>query len=71
MLCSDEIEDIDYIFDYATLTGACVVGVGEYTIGIMGNDTPLKREVVANSLDSHRTPSDATSHIDTNCLTPW
>ena len=48
----DEIEDIDYIFDYATLTGACVVGVGEYTIGIMGNDTPLKREVVANSLDS-------------------
>ena len=24
----DEIKDIDYIFDYATLTGACVVGVG-------------------------------------------
>ena len=48
----DEIKDIDYIFDYATLTGACVVGVGEYTTGIMGNNTQLKREVVANALDS-------------------
>ncbi|MEA2029477.1 MAG: leucyl aminopeptidase [Campylobacterota bacterium] len=27
----------DYIFDLATLTGACVVGVGEYTSGIMSN----------------------------------
>ena len=48
----DEIEDIDYIFDYATLTGACVVGVGEYTIGVMGNDTILKRDVVANTLQA-------------------
>ena len=48
----DEIEDIDYIFDYATLTGACVVGVGEYTSGIMGNNTQLKREIVANALES-------------------
>ncbi|WP_320033356.1 leucyl aminopeptidase [Halarcobacter sp.] len=48
----DEIENIDYIFDYATLTGACVVGVGEYTIGVMGNDTVLKRDVVANTLQA-------------------
>ncbi|QKF81402.1 leucyl aminopeptidase [Halarcobacter ebronensis] len=48
----DEIEDIDYIFDFATLTGACVVGVGEYTIGIMGNNTVLKREVVSNTLEA-------------------
>ncbi len=27
----------DYIFDMATLTGACVVGVGHYTSGVMGN----------------------------------
>ncbi|MDM5271724.1 leucyl aminopeptidase [Sulfurovum sp. zt1-1] len=27
----------DYIFDFATLTGACVVGVGNYTSGVMGN----------------------------------
>ncbi|KIM02573.1 MAG: aminopeptidase A [Sulfurovum sp. AS07-7] len=26
----------DYIFDFATLTGACVVALGAYTIGIMG-----------------------------------
>lgn len=48
----DEIDDIDYIFDYATLTGACVVGVGEYTSGIMGNNTTLKREIVENALES-------------------
>lgn len=31
----------DYLFDFATLTGACVVGVGNYTSGVMGNaDTP-------------------------------
>ena len=48
----DEIKDIDYIFDYATLTGACVVGVGEYTTAVMGNNTQLKREVVANALES-------------------
>ncbi|MEA3455159.1 MAG: leucyl aminopeptidase [Campylobacterota bacterium] len=27
----------DYLFDMATLTGACVVGVGHYTSGVMGN----------------------------------
>ncbi len=26
----------DYLYDLATLTGACVVGVGEYTSGVMG-----------------------------------
>ncbi|PIF04287.1 MAG: leucyl aminopeptidase [Arcobacter sp.] len=48
----DEIEDIDYIFDYATLTGACVVGVGEYTNGIMGNNIALQNEIVKSALDS-------------------
>ncbi|MFK2823413.1 leucyl aminopeptidase [Arcobacter sp. YIC-80] len=48
----DEIEDIDYIFDYATLTGACVVGVGEYTTGIMGNSDILKRNAVLSALKS-------------------
>ena len=32
----DEIDEIDYIMDFATLTGACVVGLGEYTAGVMG-----------------------------------
>lgn len=48
----DEIKDIDYIFDYATLTGACVVGVGEYTTGVMGNNESLKKEAVASALNS-------------------
>ena len=48
----DEIKNIDYIFDFATLTGACVVGVGEYTTGIMGNNNELKREVVNSALAS-------------------
>jgi len=48
----DEIEDIDYIFDYATLTGACVVGVGEYTNGIMGNNKSLMCKVVKSASNS-------------------
>jgi len=42
----DEIKDIDYILDFATLTGACVVGVGEYTSGIMGNNKKLNDKIV-------------------------
>jgi len=33
--------EADYIIDLATLTGACVVGVGEYTSGVMGNNELL------------------------------
>ncbi|MFC2074016.1 leucyl aminopeptidase [Campylobacterota bacterium] len=35
----------DYIFDYATLTGACVVALGNYTTGIMGHSATLKRSI--------------------------
>jgi len=36
----------DYIFDLATLTGACVVGLGNYTIGVMGfNNEPVSRVI--------------------------
>lgn len=48
----DKIKDFDYMFDYATLTGACVVGVGQYTTAIMGNDSKLKCKAVKNSLKS-------------------
>jgi len=33
------------IIDLATLTGACVVALGEHVIGMMGNDEPLKRKI--------------------------
>ncbi len=40
----------DYLFDMATLTGACVVGVGHYTSGVMGNsDLPV--DMVLNAAD--------------------
>lgn len=48
----DEIKDIDYILDYATLTGASVVGVGDYTSSIMGNNTNLNEQVVSAALKS-------------------
>ena len=32
----------DYMFDFATLTGACMVAVGQYTTGMMGHSTKLK-----------------------------
>ena len=37
----------DYLFDFATLTGACVVGVGHYTSGVMANSEEMKSMVVA------------------------
>ena len=47
----DEIKDIDYIFDYATLTGACIVALGNETIGTMGHSDKLKSKMqkAANS----------------------
>ncbi|MBN2824637.1 MAG: leucyl aminopeptidase [Campylobacterales bacterium] len=36
----------DFLFDMATLTGACVVGVGEYTIGAMSNHSQTAQLVL-------------------------
>jgi len=48
----DEIKDIDYIFDMATLTGACIVGLGEYTTGAMGHSKKLKKKIIHSSKKS-------------------
>ncbi len=48
----DEIEDIDYIFDIATLTGACIIALGEYTIGVMGHSSKMKKRVQKASKQS-------------------
>lgn len=37
--------DADYIFDFATLTGACMVALGQYTTGVMGHSAKLKHLV--------------------------
>lgn len=42
----------DYIFDLATLTGACVVALGEYTSGIIGFGKKPKKLLEKASLDS-------------------
>jgi leucyl aminopeptidase len=39
-------KDFDYIIDVATLTGASVVGLGEYTSAIMGNSDEVKNEML-------------------------
>jgi leucyl aminopeptidase len=48
----DEIDEIDYIMDFATLTGASVVGVGQYTTSIMGNNNELNWKVCQSALKS-------------------
>lgn len=42
--CLSYAQDLkpDIIIDFATLTGACVVALGEYTSGIMGHNDSLK-----------------------------
>ncbi|MEO1958935.1 MAG: leucyl aminopeptidase [Nautiliaceae bacterium] len=32
----ENVKEFDLLMDFATLTGACVVGLGEYTAGVMG-----------------------------------
>jgi len=42
----------DYIFDMATLTGACVVGVGHYTSGVMSNSNDASDIVLESAHNS-------------------
>jgi len=49
VLCyAQEKVKADYLFDFATLTGACVVGLGQYTSGVMGwSEEPIQRVLYA------------------------
>jgi len=58
----DEIKNIDYILDFATLTGACVVGLGEYTTAIMGNSESLKQQ----ALNSYQSSGEYATKLDFN-----
>jgi len=51
-LCYASELEADYLVDLATLTGACVVAVGEYTTGVMGHNSSLKHELMAASTKS-------------------
>ncbi|MBE0492202.1 MAG: leucyl aminopeptidase [Sulfurospirillum sp.] len=45
LLCYAQEQKPDLMIDMATLTGACVVALGEYTTGIMGHSESLKNEL--------------------------
>lgn len=49
---AQEKVDADYIFDFATLTGACMVALGQYTTGIMGHSQKLMHSVYDSSVNS-------------------
>ena len=46
-LCYAIEQKPDYILDYATLTGACVVALGEYTTAVMGHNSQLKHSFMS------------------------
>ncbi len=39
----------DYLIDYATLTGACVVALGEFAAGLFSNDDALAEDLLKSS----------------------
>jgi len=49
---AQEKVDADYIFDFATLTGACMVALGQYTTGIMGHSSGLKHKLFQSANNS-------------------
>lgn len=49
---AQEKVNADYIFDFATLTGACMVALGPYTTGVMGHNESLKNSFVQAGKDS-------------------
>ena len=47
VLCyAQEQVEANYIIDMATLTGACVVGLGHYSVGVMGNNQKIKEKML-------------------------
>jgi len=48
----DSVKHTDYIFDFATLTGACMIALGQYTTGIMGHSHKLKHDVSRAASDA-------------------
>ena len=49
---AQEKVNADYMFDFATLTGACMVALGQYTTGVMGHSSTLKHSVLKSATAS-------------------
>lgn len=45
----DKISKIDYIFDYATLTGSVVSAIGQYSSAVIGHNEKLKNTLIKTS----------------------
>ena len=48
----DKIKKIDYIFDYATLTGSVVGAIGQYSAGLIGHNNKLKNKMIKISKET-------------------
>ena len=48
----DEIENFDYIFDFATLTGASIIALGSHTTAVMGHNEILKHKINTAAVQS-------------------
>lgn len=48
----EKIENIDYIFDFATLTGASIMAFGGYTTAVMGYSEKVKKQIAKASKKS-------------------
>ena len=48
----DKVPNTDYLFDFATLTGACMVALGQYTTGVMGHSKKVKHHFYKASKNS-------------------
>ncbi len=51
-LCYAAEQKPDYLIDMATLTGACVVALGEYTTAVMGHSNELKDSLMDSAKSS-------------------
>ncbi len=51
-LCYAAEQKPDYLIDMATLTGACVVALGEYTTAVMGHSSQLKHSIMRSAIGS-------------------
>ncbi|RMD58975.1 MAG: leucyl aminopeptidase [Nitrospirae bacterium] len=45
-LCYTVEQKVDRIIDLATLTGACIIALGDYTVGVMGNNQDFIDEIL-------------------------
>lgn len=62
----ENIKNFDEIYDFATLTGACVVGVGEYTCGVMG----FEKERIENIINTGEKTGEHFAYLPFNKYLP-